>query len=176
MYEVSAKIERTSGMWARIAAAIGIFVAVTILIDHSATCAQILSPVCVATAKIVAQVLSWLGMHCNREMAILRHPNGFAYEVGFTCTGVIPAVLLATAILLAGGRLTARLSWAIFGAVSVLLFNMIRLLSLFCIGVLVPQLFGFAHSIVWQAASVSFLVAFFCIWRRKALALSNARV
>lgn len=166
MQEGFTETEWPSGVWARIAGTAGIFAFPTTLVDRSAAGVQVLTPICLLTARSIAQILSWLGMDFHREMATLIHPGGFGYEIGFNCTGIIPAGLLATAILAAGGRLQARVWGAVVGAVGVLLLNLVRLVSLFYIGVLAPRFFAAAHSIVWQALTVLFVVGFFYAWKR----------
>jgi exosortase/archaeosortase family protein len=155
-----------SRVWARIAGTAGVFSVAMILIEHSTACVQSFTPICVATARSIAQVLNWMGMECQRETATLIHPGGFGYEIGFTCTGIIPASLLAAAILAAGGRLRPRLWGAAIGAFGMLLLNLVRLVSLFYVGVLAPRFFAALHSIVWQALTALFVVGFFYAWKR----------
>ncbi len=173
MQQGIAETEWPSRVWARIAGTAGIFTIATILADRSAASVQGLALVCVMTARSIAQVLNWLGMDFQREMATLIHPSGFGYEIGFTCTGIIPAGLLANAIMAAGGRMRTRVWGAAIGVVGVLLFNLIRLVSLFYVGVLAPRFFVVAHSVVWQALTVLFVAGFFFAWKRKASAPSN---
>ena len=173
MQQGIAYAEWPSRVWARIAGIAGIFTIATILTDRSAASVRGLTPVCILTARSIAQILNWLGMNIQREMATLIHPSGFGYEIGFGCTGAIPAGLLVTAILAAGGPMRTRVWGAVIGAVGVLLFNLIRLVSLFYIGVLAPRFFAAAHSLVWQALTVLFVAGFFFAWKRKACAPSN---
>src|SRR5713101_723627 len=125
MQQAIAETEWSSRLWARIAGTTAIFAMATILTDRNTASAHALAPVCVLTARSIAQILNWLGMDFTREMATLIHPGGFGYEIGFTCTGIIPAGLLATAILAAGGHLRARVCGAAIGAVGVLLLNLV---------------------------------------------------
>lgn len=165
-----------SRLWARIVAVTGVFGAAMIFLDRSATCAPALAPACVLTARSVAQVLSWTGMECQRDSATLIQPGGFGYEISFGCTGIIPAALLAAAILVASGRLRARLWGAAIGAVGMLLVNLVRLISLFYVGVVAPQYFSASHSIVWQALTVFFVVGFFYAWKRRSALRLTARL
>jgi len=173
MWQGIAETEWPSRSWARIAGAAGMLALLAILVDRSATWAHELAPLNVFTARFIAQILNSLGMTCRREMATLVHPSGFGYEIGFSCIGVIPAALLATAIMFAGGRMRARVWGAAMGAVGVLVMNLIRLVSLFYIGVLAPRFFSAAHSVVWQALTVIFVVTFFYVWKRRTRALGN---
>lgn len=173
MRQSIAETEWPSRTWARIAGATGIFAIMAILVDRSAAWVHALAPLNIVTARSIAQMLNSLGMTCQQETATLVHPSGFGYEIAFNCTGIIPAALLATAILAAGGRMRARAWGAVIGAVGVLLLNLIRLVSLFYIGVLAPQFFSTAHSVVGQTLTVLFVAGFFCVWKRKADAPGN---
>jgi exosortase/archaeosortase family protein len=173
MQQGIAETEWSSHTWARIAGAAGIFAIMAILVDRSPAWVHALAPLNIVTASFIAQILDSLGMNCQREMATLVHPNGFGYEIGFACTGVIPAGLLATAMIAAGGPLRARLCGATMGAAGVLVLNLIRLVSLFYIGVLFPRAFGIAHSLVWQGLTVLFVAGFFHAWHRCRLCPSS---
>jgi len=168
-----ADTEWPSHIWARIAGAAGIFAIIASLVDRSAAWVHELAPLNVVTARSIAHILDSLGVNCQRELATLVHPSGFGYEIGFACTGVIPAGLLATAILAAGGGMRARVWGAASGVVGALLLNLIRLVSLFYIGVLAPRFFAAAHFVVWQALTVLFVAGFFYVWKRKACAPGN---
>lgn len=171
-----AETEWPSHIWGRIAGAVGIFAIIAILVERSAAWVHELAPLNIVTARSIAQILDSLGMNCQREMATLVHPNGFGYEISFACTGIIPAGLLATAMIAAGGPLRARLWGATVGTVGVLVLNLIRLVSLFCIGVLFPRAFGIAHSVVWQGLTVLFMAGFFHAWKRRLCPSSGNRV
>lgn len=168
-----AETEWPSRTWARIAGAAGILAIMAILVDRSATLAHQLAPLNIITARFIAQILDSLGMTCQREMATLVHPSGFGYEIGFSCTGIIPGGLLAIAVLAASGRMWARVWGAAIGATGVLVLNLIRLVSLFYIGVLAPRFFSAAHSVIWQALTVFFVVAFFYVWKRRTRSPGN---
>ena len=155
---------------------VGVCAVTMILLDRSTACARMLAPACVFTARSVEQVLNSMGMDCRRDAATLTHPGGFGYEIGFACTGTIPAALLAAAILVAGGRCRTRFWGATLGALSVLLVNLVRLLSLFYVGVFAPRFFTALHTFVWQALTVVFVTGFFYTWKRKSALRLTARI
>jgi exosortase/archaeosortase family protein len=173
MQQGNAETQWPSRSWARIAGAVGIFATLAILLDRSTAWVHGQASLNIVTARFIAQILESLGMTCQREMATLVHPSGFGYEIGFNCTGIIPAGLLATAILAANGPMRAKAWGAAIGAVSVLLLNLIRLVSLFYIGALAPRFFSAAHSVVWQALTVLFVAGFFYVWKCQACVLGN---
>jgi len=127
---------------------------------------RVLAPLDAATAEIVARILGWLGIAAQRDLATLTDSSGFGYEIAFRCTGVIPAGLLAAAILASGAPLASRLPGAALGVLFIFVVNTIRLVTLFWIGVRFPSFFGVAHAAVWQGLMVCSVVGFFSYWKR----------
>jgi hypothetical protein len=130
-----------SHVWARIVAVTSVFGAVMIFLDRSADCARTLAPACVLTARAVTQLLSWIGMECQRNGATLIQPGGFGYEISFVWGATI-------------------------GAAGMLLINMVRLVSLFYVGVVAPRFFAAFHTFVWPALTVCLALGFFRVWNR----------
>lgn len=159
-------------VWGRIAVATGLFGCAMLLAERSPACVHALAPVDIFTARATSQILDWLGMDAQRELATLTHPGGFSYQIVMPCTGLLPAALLAAAILCAGASLRARVWAAALGALAVLVLNLVRLVSLFYIGVRHPEAFGFAHSVLWQGVTLVFPIAFFLGWKRRGVASS----
>ncbi len=51
------------------------------------------------TARATTWLLHRLGLEAVRTAAVIHHPGGFAYEIYYRCTGVLPAAILAILIL-----------------------------------------------------------------------------
>ena len=108
-------------------------------------------------------------MTVQREAAILAHPGGFSCEIYYACTGLVPATILALAILAFPARLQQKLTGILIGVPLVFLVNLVRLASLFFIGVRYPAAFPLVHSVVWNgllAAVVALLFMSWLPWRR----------
>lgn len=99
-----------------------------------------------------------------RNEGVLRHAGGFSYEIYYRCTGLLAAGFLAGVILAAPAP--ARLRWIGAGAgiALVLAVNLVRLVSLFVIGVRAPGLFHFAHVYAWEAVLVAVVAGFWVVW------------
>ena len=166
MEQVAANLRWPAKAWARIAVVTGIFALTALWLDLSVAISRTFAPASVVTARVVGGVLTSFGMEVRREGAILIHANGFGYEIVLPCTGLIPAGLLAIAVLVSAGPMRRRLLGASLGVVSFLGFNVIRLLSLFYTLAFYPQVFDLMHSFIWQGLTVAFLLAFFWWWKR----------
>lgn len=95
---------------------------------------------------------------------MLAHPSGFAYEVYHRCTGVPVVALLATGLLALPRGRRRKLPGIACGAVLVLAVNLLRLVSLFHLGVRLPRVFDFAHSVVWEGGMILLVVGFWLLW------------
>jgi len=131
-----------------------------------------LAPLDLLTAKATAHLLTRCGMEVHREAAVLSHPSGFAYEIYWRCTGLLPAGFLAIVILASPAPLSRRGLGVLWGMPLVLAVNLLRLASLFFIGVRYPAAFDVAHSLVWEGIVILAVLGVWLGWMR----LAGARV
>ncbi len=124
----------------------------------------VLAPLDELTARVTAALLEWGGLEVDREGVVLSHASGFAYEIYWRCTGLLPGVFVAGLILASPGRARDRGVGAAAGAVIVLVVNFIRLVHLFQLGVRQPAAFAWAHSVLWEAAIVLLVLAVWQGW------------
>ncbi len=143
-----------------------IFVLLVLLTHRKPVLMRALAPFDLFTARLTAVVLDWGGVEVKRESAVLSHPAGFGYKIYYHCTGLVPAGLLAVGILAFPTRLRPKLVGMTIGVPLVLFLNLIRLVSLFYIGVNHPHAFNVAHTVVWEGVLLSFIVGFWLWWLR----------
>jgi exosortase/archaeosortase family protein len=101
------------------------------------------APVAGATTAIARLA----GLEVERAGPVLRHPGGFAMEIYWRCTGLLPAGFLAAVVLASPGPLAWRLGGAAAGAALVMALNLARLLGLFVVGAFRPDRFSAAHDL-----------------------------
>jgi exosortase/archaeosortase family protein len=125
-----------------------------------------LEPVGALLASLVQLAVAWTGIDTLRQGALLYAPGAFAYEIGIGCTGLLPAAVVATAIVASPGT-AGRKAWGLAIAVPlVLLVNLLRLAHLFDLGVRAPALYENAHRFWWEAALVGVVLAVWLVWSR----------
>ena len=156
------------GAQARFVLTLGAFVLVALLTHRNPLLVRALAPVDLLTARATAAVLDWHGMEVIREDVVLSHPSGFGYEIYYRCTGLLPAAFLAVGIFAFPASLRTKLMGVAIGVPLVLFLNLIRLPSLFYIGVYHPSVFDFAHTVVWEGLLLLFIVGFWVWWMRPA--------
>lgn len=121
------------------------------------------------TAFVATQVkliLLWLGVPVSQYADSLYVPGGFGYVVVIGCTGVVPAAVLAIAVVASPASASARMLGLVVGVPLVLLLNLLRLVHLFYVGVHAPQTFWLAHEVVWECALVVATVGIWYSWWR----------
>ncbi len=128
--------------------------AVVLLTPRRPVLQQVLSPLDELTARVTAALLRVGGYEVEREGVVLSHTSGFAYEIYWRCTGLLPGVFAAGLILASPGRPRDRALGAAAGAAVVLALNFVRLVHLFHLGVRHPAVFAWAHTVAWEAATV----------------------
>lgn len=120
----------------------------------------------VLVATQVKLILSWLGVPVSQYADSLYVPGGFGYVVVIGCTGVVPAAVLAIAVLASPATATTRALGLVVGVPLVLLLNLLRLVHLFYLGVHAPQNFALAHQLLWECALVVATVGIWFGWWR----------
>ncbi|HEY7683667.1 MAG TPA: exosortase H [Gemmatimonadales bacterium] len=121
----------------------------------------VLVPLRTLTADLTLTLIRALGLDAVRHGTVISHSAGFAYQISRGCTGVIPALLLAVGVLAWPGVGRRKLFAVALGVPLVLGLNQVRLVHLFYMGVRRPELFGFAHEVLWETVMVS---AVFGLW------------
>ncbi len=122
----------------------------------------------VGMAQVTGAILRWCGLEVWREGAVLRHPSGFACEIHYRCTGLLPAGFAAAMI--AAWPAPLRLRWrGVVLAVAVLwALNLLRLVSVIAVGIRSPRAFGLAHGVVGEGAMIVAVLGVWLIWMHAA--------
>jgi exosortase/archaeosortase family protein len=126
------------------------------------------APIEELTAQLTAAMLAAVGEPVVREAAVLVHGGGFACAITRACTALIPAVLLAAALLSQPLPWRTRLIALLAGTALVVAVNQLRLVSLVWLGVHAPGLFQTGHALVWPAVLVLASAGCWWLWLRAA--------
>jgi exosortase/archaeosortase family protein len=134
---------------------------------------RLLEPLSLATAVTAAGAIEFFGMEVVRTLTVLRHPDGFAYEIYYRCTGLLPVVVFAIITLAYPAPSKPKAVGLGVGIPFLLFLNLARLVHLFYIGVHSPDLFDLAHSVLWEAILIG--AAFLLFWRWSGRVSAQAR-
>ena len=75
------------------------FVAVVFLTYRDAVLGPLLAPMTAFTTETTLGLLHLLGIEAARFGTVISHPHGFAYDIHYRCTGVLPVAFLVVSIL-----------------------------------------------------------------------------
>ena len=142
------------------------FVGVVWLTYREEVLGSLLAPLAMLTAQIAIALLNWLGMEAVRLVTVISHPDGFAYEIYYRCTGILPVAFLTVSILAYPGPLRRKLVVLAVGVPIMILLNLVRLVHLFYLGVHNPAAFDIAHAIVWETLLILAIIGIWVGWTR----------
>ena len=88
----------------------------------------------------------------------------FGISVVTACTGLFTTGLFLIAVMAFPARWTAKLIGAAIGIGGIFIVNIIRLVSLFFIGVHWPSFVDSAHQLIWQSLLIVIAVVLWLLW------------
>ncbi|MGR9115944.1 MAG: archaeosortase/exosortase family protein [Gammaproteobacteria bacterium] len=120
-----------------------------------------LAPLAEWTATLCSRLIQWSGMEVLREGVFLTHPNGFGYEIAYTCTGLLPSVTFIVCVMAYPSVFRYQFIGILVCIPVLLTVNYLRLVNLFYLGVYFPSAFGLAHEVIWEGLLA---VTFISLW------------
>jgi exosortase/archaeosortase family protein len=160
----------------RFAAVLLAFTGLVWLTYREAVLGAMIVPLTELTAQIATALIDLCGMEAVRSLTVISHPDGFAYEIYYRCTGILPAAFLAVAILAYPGALRQKWCAVAMGVPLLMALNLIRLVRLFHIGVYHTAAFDAAHAGVWRALIIFAIAGLWLGWTRWSDALSGSHL
>lgn len=152
----------------RVLVSLGVtLVGLWMIVDHPLT-GLVLLPLNVLTAQWTAAWLAAIGLPVVREITVLGHASGLAFEIHHTCTALLPLSLLAAAVMPRRVSRKVRLLGFALGAMLIVVVNQIRLVSLVWLGVHVPGWFDAAHVWLWPVLLTGATAGYWLIWSKAA--------
>jgi len=114
-------------------------------------------------AKASGYVLAVLGQEITVSGASIDSPR-FSATIIRGCDAVEAIALYVCAVLAFPLPLMKKLPGMIAGTLLLLILNLVRIVSLFLIGVYSPRIFALMHIDVWQALFIFFAVLLWILW------------
>ena len=145
------------------------FMSFFLLVYHEDLIGRLLGPWVELTARMTVALLHLLGVQAVRAGGQIHHPGGFAYEIYYRCTAVLPAALLAALTFASTAPLAHRLIGTVLGVMVLVALNLVRLVHLFLLGVYRPALFEVTHGLVWELILIMATLGLWWMWSRWAI-------
>jgi exosortase/archaeosortase family protein len=146
----------------RFIAVAAILTALFLLAYRDELLGRLLFPLAESTATAAARLLHLLGMEAVQAGTRIEHPSGFACEIYYRCTGVLPAALFAILTIAGTAPFAKKCAGLAAGIPALLCLNLVRLVHLFYVGVHCPEAFDFTHRVLWEM--LLFAATFACWW------------
>jgi exosortase/archaeosortase family protein len=138
-------------------------VAVVALLTWAAGIDSVMRGIQGGLARIVGTILTTLG---HRVVVVGNdvRSSSFGISVVAACTGLFSTGLFVAAVFVFPTRWISRLIGVGIGAVGIFAMNVVRLVSLYYIGVHWPGFVDQAHQLIWQSFLIVFCVALWLLW------------
>ena len=117
-------------------------------------------------ARMSGVVLRVFGEPATVAGCLVSSPR-FAVTIYNGCNGLITSLIFMSGVLAFPARPAAKLIGVAGGLLAIQIINMVRIVSLFYIGVYFPDLFNDAHIFVWQSLVILAGVALWVIWANR---------
>lgn len=115
------------------------------------------------TARLSGAALRLFGQQITVTGVLILSPM-FSVRIVRGCDAVEPIALFVCAVLAFPLPLVTKLPGIIAGILILAILNLVRIVSLFLIGVYVPSLFGIMHVDVWQGVFIVLALMLWLLW------------
>lgn len=124
-----------------------------------------LAAVSLAIAAATETTLAGIGVDVGRESRTLFAPGGgFGMRIDNDCNGAWAHLIFLAAVLSYPATWRQKLLGLAAGEPLLFALNIVRVASLFLLGVFVPSVFRAAHVYVWQFLIIGLALLLFVIW------------
>lgn len=124
---------------------------------------RIFEPYVEINADLSARILSLLGYETTASAISVSSPE-FGLNIGKGCDGLEPTALFVAAVLAFSAPLALKLPALAIGVPLLVALNLVRIVSLFLVGIYYPDLFHVMHVDVWQVLYILVGIVFFGLW------------
>lgn len=131
-------------------------------------------PYTTLVARVSGSVLGWMGEEITVRGCDLSSPR-FAVKIYNGCNGLITTLIFVAGVLAFPARWPAKLWGVLGGIVAIQAINLVRIVSLYYIGVFLPKFFNQSHIFVWQSIVILFGVGLWVTWAHRFGGVDEAR-
>ena len=126
----------------------------------------LLQPMLILLAKIVGEILSLTGLAVIVLGQKVVYPGIFGIDIANECSAASQMIIVASALFAYPAGLRLRLLGLFLFAAIIFVGNILRLVSLFWMGIWAKEYFDFVHFYVWGGLSYIGLLILLLIWMR----------
>lgn len=120
-------------------------------------------PFTTMVATISGQLLVLFGEDMTVNGCQLSSPR-FAVTIYNGCNGLITSLIFISGVLAFPARWPAKVLGVLGGLLAIQTINLVRIISLFYIGIYLPDFFNSSHIFIWQSIVILFGVGLWMLW------------
>jgi len=124
------------------------------------------TPYTAVIAQMSGFVLRIFGEKATVAGCVVSSPR-FAVTIYNGCNGLITSLIFVSGVLAFPAKFSAKLIGVIGGLLAIQLINLVRIVSLFYIGIFLPHHFNEAHIFVWQSLVIIAGISLWIVWAHK---------
>lgn len=130
---------------------------------------NLLSLLSIQVAKISNLLLNLLGLNTQSSHSIVFLPEGqIAIDVTYKCTSIIQIGFFTAGVFAYSCKNTKKVIGLIIGIPLIFSTNLIRIVSLFLVGIVASPFFDFAHKVVGEVLMIFITFLAWLIWTKRA--------
>jgi exosortase H (IPTLxxWG-CTERM-specific) len=126
----------------------------------------LVTPYTAVIARVSGGVLRLFGEEAAVSGCVVSSPR-FAVTIYNGCNGLITSLIFISGVLAFPARWSAKLTGVVGGLISIQLINLVRIISLFYIGVFLPEHFNDAHIFIWQSLVILAGISLWIVWAQR---------
>lgn len=126
-------------------------------------------------AQISGSVLRVFG---EKKVEVVSHTvssDRFTVDIKRGCDALQPTVLFISAVLASPVGLLSKVPGLLIGFLFLMAMNLVRVISLFYIGIHIPRWFDTAHHDIWQATFIILSISAWALWAIWAVGKTSTR-
>lgn len=123
-------------------------------------------PFTTLVARISGAILHLFGEDLTVNGCQLSSPR-FAVTIYNGCNGLITSLIFISGVIAFPARWVAKVLGVVGGLVAIQAINLVRIISLFYIGIYLPGLFSSSHIFIWQSIVILFGVGLWLLWAER---------
>jgi exosortase H (IPTLxxWG-CTERM-specific) len=148
----------------RFAAVFGLLLGLFYAVINSASFGRTVYPPYVRlSAETASRVCNWFGQGTSAAEGAVLSPR-FCLHIEWGCDAIEPSALFMAAVLAFPASFRRKVPGIVLGAIVLAALNLVRIVSLFLVGVYYPSSFQWMHLEVWQILFVLLAIALWAVW------------
>jgi exosortase H (IPTLxxWG-CTERM-specific) len=114
-------------------------------------------------ARMAGATLHLIGEEITVDGFHLRSPR-FAVTIYNGCNGLITSLIFISGVLAFPARWRAKLVGTVGGLAAIQAINLVRIISLYYVGIYLPEYFNQSHIFIWQSVVILAGVTLWIVW------------